>query len=802
MILFLGSPTDVHHHLRGRLANLDIDTSQASRVVVPSRALGWALNQTISTMPPLTVLPEWLSQILPQHIMAAPTGTWEFLSGLVPESLISRSDRQTPGFSLSAAHTVRSGRLAGIRSTEARASQRLAWPDLFAWYNRQFSGVLADELRLYDYAAAAEKVPGHPGGMLFCYGFGAALKPLLTLIGRWDRQVPVEVWMIDSLDHAATAELEAGAAEVVHLTGLSAASSERIRVAVPEGLDPFDAAWLTLWGSRGAPPEGLVLVESEQATRPSWRRMLSRATGSPVTGSIKSREAALWQIFTRIMAGQAPSDLQALWRAQVGPSVSGPWLADWVGRTRALTSWPDLVALIREAADVHQTAWAAVQDWARRASYLETVAPPDPDWIVRALTGVEVDPVVPDQVPILPLAEAIWVPGARLAVVGQPWRPRLPNPFRQDPSIREWWGRTDDFLLDQRAWQAWLADPDARCWLIDSDLPQLAGWSQVVVGAPPWPMSSERLPRVRSHQWYQAWRDGEVHSSYTGRVGGSGVSGLLPTRLSPSAIEDFGRCPLSFLLGRVLRISELPRTGEITAADTGQWAHRALELIVRDKKALSRANVREAVVQSVSEQVEAGTVPALYLAYQKERLTSELYEALLRDEWTPAGHSEVEVDIVWEWIWPMRGRVDRLDHLDGGTLRLIDYKTGEIPNPFRVTPANLQLVLYQKAVYEQLSQPVQAEYLGVSQRSEFRRRIVRPAQAESLHPVVEAIGQGVAERLRREDFLPVPDPRLKPCRVCSFQLVCPEQVVEYAQTKNASAADYTVLWNDTPEESR
>jgi hypothetical protein len=544
-----------------------------------------------------------------------------------------------------------------------------------------------------------------------------------------------------------------------------------------------------------------VLVESESASASAWRRTVSRAADEPGDGAIRSRDTALWQLFARVVNEPAPKSLLELWRARAGLSATVEWLHDWVGRVRDLVRWQDLAPLAAEAAQVHQADWGVVENWARRVAAFEALGKPDPDWIFRTLSTLEIEPPSDGPVPILAMGEAIWMPGARLVVVNHPWRPLHPNPFRRESSIREWASRTDPHWIDRRAWGAWMKDPQAGCWLVGGDVPaEASGWTTrptVTSG----PTQHAAAHRVRTADWYDAWRDSSGHSSFTGRVAGGEASSLLPPRFSPSAIEDFGRCPLSFLLGRVLQIAEIPRDGDITAADTGQWAHRALEIMVRGQKALSRINVHAAVSQAVSEHPDTDNAPALFLSYQKARLASELYEALLREGWSPSKRSEVEVDIAWDWVWPMRGRLDRLDEEEDGSLRLIDYKTGEIPNPFRVSPANVQLLLYQKAVSQTYGKPVRAEYVGVSQRSEFRRRTVSFEEAAQLSQWVDDIGQGVKQRIAEKGFLPVPDPRLQPCRVCTFQLVCPHQVVEYVEPKNAALPEYGALWKGAQEES-
>lgn len=793
MILYAGSPTDVHRHFAARVAALDDEIRQVSRVMLPGRRLARALAAAIPAMPAPLIFSEWARRVLPQNIMEAPAGTWEFLSGLIPDSYIPRASRQTPGYNLGVANTVREGRLGGLRQVHAHPDQRLPWPDIFAWFDQQFSGTLSDGLRLHDFAAAYEPAPAAPPGVLLVYGFGTLLPPWMSVLRSWGDRGALEVWTIAGKSEGWIGGLEHAADHVVHLESDGSGVGFRRQVRTSAGYDLFDAAMALVSRERESSSDPVILVESEHASSATWVRALSRAGLARPSAAVKGRDRALWDLFIRLVSGPATAAMLALW-SQCAASATPAWLEEWRRRVRTVARFSDLHALLTEAARVQAAVWPGAEDWARRAAAWDAFGKPDPTLIMRTLRMIEVNDADDQPWSILPLVEALWVPNARLAVVKQPFRRVEANPFRRDIGIQDVALPPTSHEADRRAWEACLSDPDSRVWVLGPEaFADTRHWT-VEEAVPPLSAVDHGPYGAGTSHWYEAWRENPDHSAFTGRVDGSEVAPLMPGRFSPSAIEDFGRCPLSFLLGRLLKISPLTDDGEITAADTGQWAHRALELIVGQKKPVSAEVVGEAVTAAVHEYPFRDRLSPLFLAYHQERLAAELYEALLRDGWSPRTRSRVEVDISWYWVWPMQGRIDRLDTEDDGSLRLIDYKTGEVPNPAAVTPSNVQLLLYQKALADHYGVPVRAEYVGVSQRSEFKRRTVPWAESGRLLAVVDHLGHGMKERMDRGEFLPLPDPRLDACRRCAFQLVCPHRVVDYAREKNATLPEYVALW--------
>lgn len=115
------------------------------------------------------------------------------------------------------------------------------------------------------------------------------------------------------------------------------------------------------------------------------------------------------------------------------------------------------------------------------------------------------------------------------------------------------------------------------------------------------------------------------------------------------------------------------------------------------------------------------------------------------------------------WV---RGRVDRVDRLPGGSLELIDYKTGARIESDR-HGGDLQLALYRLGASEAWDLEIaSASYYYVMEG--VRERIEPgPDDRERVERTVLEVGEGVLS----QDFEPRPSPSV--CSWCDFRLVCP-----------------------------
>jgi RecB family exonuclease len=135
----------------------------------------------------------------------------------------------------------------------------------------------------------------------------------------------------------------------------------------------------------------------------------------------------------------------------------------------------------------------------------------------------------------------------------------------------------------------------------------------------------------------------------------------------------------------------------------------------------------------------------------------------------------------------LRGRVDRLDALDGGGLRVVDYKTGRVRGYHPAIPFDggrrLQHLLYALAV-ERLrpGERVElAEYHFPTTRGENRMARYARADLEPGHDVLAAL----LDLARQGRFLATTDP--DDCRFCDFRDVCRVRTGEWGGVESPRA---------------
>ena len=127
----------------------------------------------------------------------------------------------------------------------------------------------------------------------------------------------------------------------------------------------------------------------------------------------------------------------------------------------------------------------------------------------------------------------------------------------------------------------------------------------------------------------------------------------------------------------------------------------------------------------------------------------------------------------------LRGRADRIDLLDGGSFRLIDYKLGWPPNRARA----LQLPTYAVCAEQRLANLGRRWVLGEAAYLAFKgpRRVVALfASPASRDQVLAGAQQRLADAVdgvERGEFPPRPaDPFL--CETCAFSAVCRKDYVD------------------------
>jgi DNA helicase-2/ATP-dependent DNA helicase PcrA len=114
----------------------------------------------------------------------------------------------------------------------------------------------------------------------------------------------------------------------------------------------------------------------------------------------------------------------------------------------------------------------------------------------------------------------------------------------------------------------------------------------------------------------------------------------------------------------------------------------------------------------------------------------------------------------------VRGRVDRVDRLPGGSHELIDYKTGERKSEDQLE-SDLQLALYRLAAREawEIEAGAGSYYYVLD-----AEKVAAPVSDDDDARVERTVAQ-VGEGVLGQDFEPRPSPTV--CGWCDYRLICP-----------------------------
>jgi RecB family exonuclease len=273
--------------------------------------------------------------------------------------------------------------------------------------------------------------------------------------------------------------------------------------------------------------------------------------------------------------------------------------------------------------------------------------------------------------------------------------------------------------------------------------------------------------------------------------------------LSVSALETYLDCPFKFFAQHVLRLDEEPDDEEVMdPRHQGQFVHEVFERFFKQwqaagHRAITTGNLdvaRELFVAVVDEALEA--LPDAEAGLERTRLLGSaaaagLGEAVFRMEAErPVAVVERLLEHRLDGVFTMatadgprtialRGKADRLDLLEDGTFRLIDYKLGWPPERGRA----LQLPIYGVCAEQSLASYRgrgwtlgEAMYLAFKgprrvvplySKADQRAKVLGDAQ-QRLADTVDAIARG--------EFPPTPDDVWR-CETCTFAAVCRKDYV-------------------------
>lgn len=112
----------------------------------------------------------------------------------------------------------------------------------------------------------------------------------------------------------------------------------------------------------------------------------------------------------------------------------------------------------------------------------------------------------------------------------------------------------------------------------------------------------------------------------------------------------------------------------------------------------------------------------------------------------------------------VRGRIDRLDRIEGNRVRVVDYKTGA-PKTQEYADGSLQLSIYSMAAAKMGFDPAELVFINLQDNESVVTRRT-PAQLERAERKIQDAADGMAAGR----FEPKPGPH---CKWCDYARLCP-----------------------------
>ncbi len=241
--------------------------------------------------------------------------------------------------------------------------------------------------------------------------------------------------------------------------------------------------------------------------------------------------------------------------------------------------------------------------------------------------------------------------------------------------------------------------------------------------------------------------------------------------MSASQAEAYKTCPRRYALERRLRIRS---SEDSTYARFGQLIHSVLHSVGERQKANreSRFDLAEAVEEFHRQlpHFDFGT-PVVNRAFSErgEKLLTQLAERW-RGERGEAIAFEKAVEANLGGV-PWKGRIDRIDRLGDGRLRIVDYKASNNPITLKEAKVALQLGFYLWALSQTDPRASMAEFWFPLSEGNSWKRAFDPANLAEVTRSLEQIAQEIVSEASDPD--PWPAKPSQACGQCQVRSLCP-----------------------------
>lgn len=247
----------------------------------------------------------------------------------------------------------------------------------------------------------------------------------------------------------------------------------------------------------------------------------------------------------------------------------------------------------------------------------------------------------------------------------------------------------------------------------------------------------------------------------------------LPRSLSPSRLSDFQACPRRYQYASVERI---PQPSSYASAK-GRFAHFVLEQLFSlapEERTLERARefvpaaVDAVLTEDVRSDIEMDDAMMRRLLNETEEILTTYFQ--MEDPTTVTSEGvELRLGASVDGA-PLFGILDRLDRDDDGSLTIVDYKTGGLPNRNYDTQTFANAELYAALCEASLGErPAKIRLMYVAKGASIERDVTDVVVKARSHAAA-----GAWEKINRyyEDGEFPAKPSVNSCRFCSFKDLC------------------------------
>ncbi len=163
-------------------------------------------------------------------------------------------------------------------------------------------------------------------------------------------------------------------------------------------------------------------------------------------------------------------------------------------------------------------------------------------------------------------------------------------------------------------------------------------------------------------------------------------SDVRPRKLSVTQIETLMRSPYDIYAKEVLRLSRIDPLGETAdARERGNTVHEVLGRFVEEGHDVMAPDAMDVLQRLAVEEFGKLHVSAELRAIWLRRFETAARQFLDFEQDRNAGVRKRHAEIKGRWELPMgftlTGRADRVDEMVDGTLEIMDFKTGSVPQP-------------------------------------------------------------------------------------------------------------------------